>query len=83
MQKQHHHLKCEAKYFKLIESGVKKFELRKNDRNYKKNDIVYLEEVVHGVSTGRKLPPITIQYIITDDEGGKYGLRKEHCIFCW
>ncbi len=80
---QQHHLKCEAKYFKLVKSGVKKFELRKNDRDFKKYDKVYLEEVVNGVPTGRKLPPITIQYILSDDDGGKYGLRKGHCIFCW
>ncbi len=79
----HHHLKCDAKYFKLIESGVKKFELRKNDRDFKENDMVYLEEVVNGVLTGQKLPPINIKYILTDDEGSKYGLSKGYCIFCW
>ena len=80
MSRQHHYLKTENEYFREIERGEKKFELRKNDRNFQKNDIVHLEEVVNGVKTGRSLPPLEIQYILI---GGKYGLPEGYCIFNW
>ena len=37
-----HALKCVAKYFHLIESGLKTFEVRKNDRGFKVNDFMLL-----------------------------------------
>lgn len=80
MSIQHHHLKTETEYFQAIERGEKKFELRKNDRDYKKYDMIYLEEVVEGRHTGRKLPQLTIKYILN---GGKYGLEKGYCILNW
>lgn len=80
MSRQHHYLKTETQYFQAIERGEKKFELRKNDRNFQKYDMVYLEEVVNGEKTGRKLPPIEIQYVLN---GGKFGLPEDYCIFNW
>jgi len=80
MSRQHHHLKTETEYFQAIERGKKKFELRKNDRNFQVGDMVYLEETVNGTYTGRTLTPIEIMYILT---GGKYGLEEGYCIFCW
>ena len=80
MSKQHHYLKTETEYFQAIERGHKKFELRKNDRDFQKYDMVYLEEVFNGEKTGRSLPPVEIQYLI---HGEKFGLRKGYCIFCW
>lgn len=76
----HHYLKTETEYFQAIEIGEKKFELRKNDRDFKVYDMVYLEETVSGIYTGRKLPPLEIKYLLN---GGKYGLEPDHCIFCW
>ena len=81
--RQHHYLKCETKFFQAIERGLKKFELRKNDRDFKKYDMVYLQETINGIKTGRELPPIEIRYILKDTDGGKYGLCQGHCIFCW
>lgn len=78
--RQHHDLKTETKYYQAVESGIKKFELRKNDRNYKIGDIIYLHETVNGIYTGRKLPPIEIKYIF---QGGEYGLDPEYVIFNW
>ncbi|MFW6219336.1 MAG: DUF3850 domain-containing protein [bacterium] len=80
MARQHHYLKCETEYYQAIELGIKKFELRNNDRNFKKYDIVYLEETVNGIKTGRKLPPLEIKYVLL---GGKYGLDENYCIFNW
>ena len=83
MTLQHHYLKCETEFFQKVERGEKKFELRKNDRDFKKYDMVYLKESVDGVETGRQTNGLEIQYILTDKDGGKYGLCEGHCIFCW
>ena len=80
MKRQHHYLKTDSKYFRAIEHGEKKFELRKNDRNFKKRDLVTLEEVVDGVKTGKSLAPFEIRFLL---EGGKYGLPEGYCIFNW
>jgi len=80
MSRQHHHLKTETEYYQAIERGKKKFELRKNDRDFKVGDMLYLEETVKGEYTGRILPPFEIMYILT---GGKYGLNIGYCIINW
>ncbi len=80
MSRQHHYLKTETEYYQAVERGEKKFELRNNDRNFQKYDIIYLEEVIKGVKTGRSLPPMEIQYVL---KGGKYGLSEGFCIINW
>jgi Domain of unknown function (DUF3850) len=80
MSRQHHYIKCETQYYQLVEKGLKKFELRKDDRNYQVYDMVYLKETVNGVFTGRELSPKEISYIYRD---GMYGIEKGYCIFCW
>ena len=81
MSRQHHYLKTETEYFQAVERGEKKFELRKNDRDFKKYDMLHLEEVVNGVKTGRSLPPVEIQYVLKDC--AKYGLSDGYCILNW
>lgn len=44
MTRRIHPLKTWPNFFELIESGVKTFELRKNDRNYRAGDILFLQE---------------------------------------
>lgn len=80
MSRQHHELKTETSYFQAVVSGIKKFELRKNDRNFQQFDMVTLKEVVQGVATGRTWGPLEIKYVL---EGGVYGLPEDHCIFNW
>lgn len=80
MARQHHYLKIETAYYQAVEKDLKKFELRKNDRNYQKGDMLHLEEVVNGIYTGRKLPPKEVKYIL---HGGEYGLDAEYCIINW
>ena len=80
MSRQHHYLKTETEFFQAVERGVKKFELRLNDRDFKVYDILHLEEVVSGVKTGRSLAPLEIKYIL---QGGVYGLDKDYCILNW
>lgn len=80
MSRQHHYLKTETEYFQAVNNNQKHFELRKNDRNFQLYDIIYLEETVNGVYTGRSLPPIEIKYIL---HGGKHGLEEGYCVICW
>lgn len=80
MARKHHYLKTETEYFQAVEREEKKFELRKNDRDFKKFDMIILEETVNGMRTGRTLLPIEIKYVF---KGGKYGLDKDYCIINW
>lgn len=47
-----HELKILPEYFEAVVSGNKRFEIRKNDRNYKKGDILSLNEYQDGQYTG-------------------------------
>lgn len=43
-QSKMHTLKTEQPYFNQLWNGLKKFEVRKNDRDYKLNDLLLLQE---------------------------------------
>ena len=47
-----HYLKILPKYFADVRTGVKTFEIRKNDRNYKVGDTLFLREYENGYFTG-------------------------------
>ena len=80
MSRQHHKRKCETEFYQDIEQGKKKFELRINDRDYRRGDMITLVEVVDGKRTGHSLEPVEIKYILY---GGIFGLPKKMCIFNW
>ena len=44
-----HHLKTWPEYYSAVESGVKLFEIRKNDRHYQVGDTLILQEWIPGV----------------------------------
>ncbi len=50
-----HELKTWQEYFSLVADGTKRFEWRKNDRHFKKGDLIYLRETYKGTGeyTGR------------------------------
>lgn len=75
-----HTLKTESVYFESLVNGTKKFELRKNDRDYKVGDWLHLIEYRDGICTGRKFPCVQIRFIL---HGGVYGLERGYCIVCW
>jgi hypothetical protein len=77
MIRQHHELKTETQFYQAVEKGIKTFELRVNDRDFKVGDIVTLVEVVSGILTGRRLAGKEIKYIL---HGGQFGLPETHCI---
>lgn len=87
MKKQEQHeLKVLNKYFVLLLSDEKKFELRKNDRDYKVGDMLILREwvpnIVHpnngkdGHYTGR----FVVRFITFILKGGVYGLDSDYVI---
>lgn len=49
-----HKLKILPEFFTLVEKGKKRFELRKNDRNYQEDDIILLQEYFDSEYTGRQ-----------------------------
>ncbi len=72
-----HRLKCESEYFKAVTAGIKYFEFRKNDRDFKVGDNLILIEVIDGVPTGQEVRGLEVTYIL---HGGKFGLPKGYCI---
>lgn len=75
-----HYLKTEQDYFRSVQDGCKKFELRKNDRDFKVFDIIVLKECINGMETGILSDEMQIKYIL---HGGVYGLEIGFCILCW
>lgn len=73
-----HFLKTHLHYFTAIKAGYKNFELRKNDRDFKPNDILCLQEFneVDNVYTGESLW-FSVTYILY---GGVFGLDKDYVI---
>lgn len=73
-----HELKTLPQYFNDVESYVKKFEIRKNDRDFKLGDFLELKEWDDKAEqyTGRKISRC-ISYIL---KGGKLGLKRGYCI---
>lgn len=71
-----HILKIEPEYYRAVASGQKTFELRKNDRNYQRGDVVVLKEHSNNSYTGGEINAY-ISYVFV---GGSLGLEKDYCI---
>ena len=83
-----HELKLLTEYFKDVESGLKTFELRKNDRDFQVGDTLILKEYYQGDTDYKDsicTPPHytnkqiekKVVYMI---KGGQYGLQKGYVI---
>ncbi|MBX8942005.1 DUF3850 domain-containing protein [Enterococcus faecalis] len=57
-----HELKILPEYFTAVASGIKRFEIRKNDRGYNVGDILRLNEYENGKYTGN-VHVVEITYI--------------------
>jgi len=68
-----HELKTWNEYFEAIFTGVKTFEIRKNDRDFKNGDTLILNEWDPKTEkyTGRQVSK-TVTYLL---DGGKFGLE--------
>ena len=71
-----HKLKILPEYFEDVAKGVKNFERRRNDRDFKVGDKIILKEYKEGAYTGRETTRV-IEYIL---KGGSYGLDPEYSI---
>jgi hypothetical protein len=72
-----HTLKTETEFFDAILTGLKSFEVRKNDRDYQVGDTLILVEVSYGNEpTGLKIAR-RITYIL---HGGQYGIDPAYCV---
>ena len=73
-----HELKCWPEYFEAVMSMQKMFEIRKNDRDYRIGDIIYLKEWNPNKMeyTGREWGGF-ITYILP---GGQFGIYKSHVV---
>jgi hypothetical protein len=81
---QTHELKSWPEYFTMVNTDLRTFDLRKNDRDFKVGDMLYLEEFRPGVGTytGRTCT-VEVTYIITDTDAiASDGLRPGYCILC-
>jgi hypothetical protein len=63
-----HNLKIKSEYFMDVVKGIKKAEIRYNDRNYQVGDILKLHEInEHGNRTGNQCTVI-VSHILDDTE---------------
>jgi len=73
-----HELKTWPDYFYRVFAGSKKFEVRKNDRDFQIGDQLHLREYDPNTNeyTGRDLYK-TVTYIL---HGGEFGIEKGYCV---
>lgn len=73
-----HELKTWPDYFYRIFSGQKRFEVRKNDRDFQIGDVLYLKEYdpETGEYTGRELFK-NVTYVL---KGGQFGIVDGYCV---
>ena len=72
-----HELKILPQYFQAVWNGTKTFELRKDDRDYQRGDILVLREWDGEKYTGSALC-VKVTYILQDAD--KYGLENGYVI---
>lgn len=72
-----HELKIQPKHFHDVVRGLKKAELRKDDRGYKVRDVLLLKEFFNGEYTG-SWARVTVTHILRNCP--EYGLADGYCI---
>jgi ParB family chromosome partitioning protein len=70
-----HQIRLAKPYFDDVANGIKTFELQKNDRGYKKGDILEMMEFADGKKTGRMVK-VLVTYILEDYTG----IEDGYCI---
>lgn len=72
-----HYIKCETEFFNDVVEGLKPFEVRKNDRDYKPGDDIVLREYDKELAelTGREFR-VNIIYFLADYPG----IEPGYCI---
>ncbi|WP_329804995.1 DUF3850 domain-containing protein [Flavobacterium facile] len=67
-----HNLKIKEEYAKAYFNGLKQWEIRKNDRDFKVGDIIEFNVIDKDIIYRRE-----IIYLL---EGGQFGIEKGYCI---
>lgn len=75
-----HEIKILPQYYEAVSKGNKRFELRKDDRDYQVGDIIKLREWDGKEYTGYEMTT-GIRYVLRDCP--EYGLMEGYCIFGW
>lgn len=75
-----HELKILPKYYDAVISGIKTFELRRDDRDFQVGDWIVLREWSDGEYTGRETA-YGITYVLRNVPD--YGLQEGYCIINW
>ena len=70
-----HQIRLAKSYFDDVANGIKTFELRKNDRDYKVGDMLEMMEFVEGKSTGRMVKAL-VTYMLEEYTG----IEDGYCI---
>lgn len=76
-----HRLKTLPPYFAASKDGTKKFELRKNDRNYQVGDTLVLEEYIDDIFNGGYTGQVMrkrVTYML--ENCPEFGLSDGYCI---
>lgn len=71
-----HELKILPEYFDAVRCGDKRFEIRKNDRNFHTGDILRLKEWDGKKYTGDEIDSL-VRWILFDCQ---YGIKPGYCI---
>lgn len=67
-----HEMKIAPMHYEAVKNGVKTFEIRFNDRNYKENDCIVVREYKDDTYTGRERKGFVL-YVLYNHEGLKDG----------
>lgn len=73
-----HYLKIKAEYYNDVECGLKTFELRKNDRDFKVGDILMLIKLDGEGNETDQVIKKKVVYILKDCP--QYGLKEGYAI---
>ena len=73
-----HILKIRSCYFSLVDNEIKKFEIRKDDRDYEEGDLIHFINISGEEDTYAYDNLFRITYILRDAE--EFGLNKDYCI---
>lgn len=73
-----HYLKIKPEYYRDVQSGLKKFELRKNDRNFQVGDVLMLIKLDDKGNETDQVTRVKVTYILKDCP--QYGLKDGYAI---
>ena len=73
-----HSLKINYDYYLAIKQGFKQFEIRKNDKDFKKGDFIKFVVLEEGNVLSEDTETYEITYVLKDVP--QYGLKDGYCI---